>query len=123
MITAHYDHIGHQDSKVFNGADDNASGVAAMLTLARKIKEVGSNNSVIFVATDAEEKGLWGSKHFVNFPPIKLEDIQYNINLDMVARGEVKNRLYVSGTRKNNILKTLITNASLKLRCLLAARS
>ena len=96
VIGAHYDHLGMGDPKhstyvgppaVHHGADDNASGVAAMLDLARLIKasEYKSNNYV-FIAFSGEELGLYGSKWFVQHPTVALDKIDYMINLDMVGR-------------------------------------
>ncbi len=99
VITAHYDHIGRDGLRVYNGADDNASGVAAMLAMARQIKQKPLRHSVIFVATDAEELGLYGAKAFVATPPVALENIKYNINLDMIAQQGVKRRLFVAGSK------------------------
>ena len=96
VIGAHYDHLGMGDEKhstyvgpaaVHHGADDNASGVAAMLDLAQLLK--GSeykNNNYIFIAFSGEELGLYGSKWFVQHPSIDLSKINYMINLDMVGR-------------------------------------
>lgn len=96
VIGAHYDHLGMGDPKhstyvgppaVHHGADDNASGVAAMLDLACLIKasEYKSNNYV-FIAFSGEELGLYGSKWFVQHPTVALDKIDYMINLDMVGR-------------------------------------
>ncbi|WP_196139528.1 M28 family peptidase [Aliikangiella sp. G2MR2-5] len=108
VVTAHYDHLGTQGKHIFYGADDNASGVSAMLALARYWRQYPPLNNILFLATDAEEDGLYGSKHFVKNPPIALEEIMLNINLDMVARGGAKKRLYFAGTRKNKMIGELL---------------
>ncbi|WP_199610290.1 M20/M25/M40 family metallo-hydrolase [Flocculibacter collagenilyticus] len=108
VITAHYDHLGKQGNRIFNGADDNASGVAAMLALARYLTAHAPRHSIIFVATDAEEVGLYGAKAFVANPPVDQNKIVLNINLDMVAQGGKRKRLYIAGTRHNNALRTII---------------
>lgn len=99
IVTAHYDHLGKKGAKVFNGADDNASGVAALLALARYTAKKPLKHSVIFLATDAEEKGLFGAKGFVQTPPVALEDMRFNLNLDMLSQNKGRNRLYISGAR------------------------
>lgn len=97
VISAHYDHLGSRDGKVFYGADDNASGSAALLTLAEYFKKNAPEHRVIIAFFDAEEMGLRGSRHFVNSLDLEKENIVLNINMDMVARGD-KNELYACGT-------------------------
>jgi hypothetical protein len=96
VIGAHYDHLGMGDPKhslytgppaVHHGADDNASGVAAMLELATLLKDTAyKNNNYVFVAFSGEELGLYGSKWFVQHSTVPVEKINYMINLDMVGR-------------------------------------
>ncbi len=97
VIGAHYDHLGYgEDSnglyrgperQIFNGADDNASGVAAIIELARLLKASGlKGNNYLFIAFSGEELGLFGSKYFVDHPTIDLSKVNYMINLDMVGR-------------------------------------
>lgn len=112
VVTAHYDHLGMSGKKIFNGADDNASGVSAMLSLAEFLVKNPNQHSVIFVATDAEEPGLYGSKAFLADPPVAMEKIRLNVNMDMVARGGVYRRLYLAGTRKNPELKQLAKSSA-----------
>lgn len=100
VVTAHYDHLGQQGRDIYNGADDNASGVAGMLSLAQKLSESGSKYSVIFVATDAEEEGLLGAKAFLKASPVPISDIVLNINLDMISQGGRRNTLYIYGGRR-----------------------
>ncbi len=107
VITAHYDHLGQKGNIIYNGADDNASGVAAMLSLAEYLKNKETHHSVIFVATDAEELGLHGAKAFIKNPPIALERIKLNINLDMLAQSGKRKKLYIAGTRNNPQLKAI----------------
>lgn len=98
VMTAHYDHLGVIAGKIYNGADDNASGVAAMLALAELLKTQSCPQySYLFVATDAEEAGLYGAKAFVASPPIPLDSVVLNLNLDMLSRGERFNKLYLYG--------------------------
>ncbi|RMG23540.1 MAG: M20/M25/M40 family metallo-hydrolase [Bacteroidetes bacterium] len=95
VIGAHYDHLGwggagslyREGRAIHNGADDNASGTAALIELAALLKEQGpKNNNYLFIAFSGEEKGLYGSKFFVEHSPIPLEKINYMINMDMVGR-------------------------------------
>jgi len=97
VIGAHYDHLGHgEDSNtlyrgaghpVYLGADDNASGVAGMIELARLLgaSRLKSNN-YLFIAFSGEELGLFGSKYFVEHPTIDLKSVNYMVNLDMIGR-------------------------------------
>lgn len=97
VVSAHYDHVGTKDGEVYNGADDNASGVGALLELARYFKVHPTPYSLLFAAFDAEELGLRGAKHFVDEPTVALEHIHLNINLDMIGRNE-KEEIYICGT-------------------------
>jgi Zn-dependent M28 family amino/carboxypeptidase len=107
VITAHYDHVGIQKGEIYNGADDDASGTAALFALANYFKEKRPSHSIIFVAFDGEESGLRGSRKFVAEPPVKKESIVLNVNLDMVARND-KNELYAAGTYHYPMFKPLL---------------
>jgi Zn-dependent M28 family amino/carboxypeptidase len=107
IITAHYDHLGVRNGEVFNGADDNASGVAAMFAMAKYFVKNTPKNSIIFVAFDGEESGLQGAKKFVEKLPVKKESILVNINMDMISHNDV-NELYACGTRHYPNLKPLM---------------
>ena len=96
IITAHYDHLGRRDDEIYNGADDNASGVAGILAIAEALKDSSPNHTLLFVAFDAEERGLVGSRTFITNPPIPLDKIKMNINLDMIAHNN-KNEIYAVG--------------------------
>jgi len=95
VVGAHYDHLGYggegslapDETAIHNGADDNASGTAAVVEIARTLA-AGPRpaRSVIFIAFTGEERGLWGSAHFVEDPTVALDDIVAMINLDMVGR-------------------------------------
>ncbi|MGY6560998.1 MAG: M20/M25/M40 family metallo-hydrolase [Luteibaculaceae bacterium] len=92
VIGAHYDHIGFRTDKktgeriIFNGADDNASGTATVIELAKYFVANGNHKrSIIFVAFDAEESGLIGAKHMVSEPPVPIEQIKLMFSLDMVG--------------------------------------
>ncbi len=96
VIGAHYDHLGYGEDLnsrytgeplVHNGADDNASGTAALIELARLLKKKGSKSfNYLFVAFSAEELGLYGSKYFTENLSVPLNEINYMINLDMIGR-------------------------------------
>ncbi|MEX2512608.1 MAG: M28 family peptidase [Cyclobacteriaceae bacterium] len=98
LIMAHYDHLGKKGDIIYNGADDNASGTAALLALADYFSENRPFHSIIFAATDAEEKGLLGAKALVNDFPFPLEQISLVINMDMISRSD-DNKLYAVGSR------------------------
>lgn len=86
IVSAHYDHLGVRGGVVFNGADDNASGVAAVLEIARSLREVPPEHTVVLALFDAEEQGLRGASAFVDRPPVPLGSVLAVLNLDMVAR-------------------------------------
>lgn len=97
IIGAHYDHLGHgedgnafmsgNEKQIFNGADDNASGTAALLELAKLLKKSKSRmNNYLFIAFSGEELGLFGSKYFTSYPTVDLSLVNYMINMDMVGR-------------------------------------
>jgi hypothetical protein len=108
VVTAHYDHVGTNDGLIFNGADDNASGVATMLALAADLKRQAPEHSVIFVALDGEEHGLLGAKHYVEAPPVPLASIAMNLNFDMTARAETDGKLWVTGTYQNPSFRPIL---------------
>lgn len=86
IVTAHYDHVGKRSNKIYNGADDNASGVGALLELARYFSQKPTPYSLLFMAFDAEEIGLKGAAHYVDEPVFPLESVVLNINMDMIGR-------------------------------------
>jgi len=86
VVTAHLDHLGMRREEIFNGADDNASGSAALMVVAEAMALNPGKRSVLFVLFTAEEKGLLGSFAFTRNPPVPTEDMVLNINLDMVGR-------------------------------------
>ncbi len=95
IVGAHYDHLGKGQlghmfgpvGSVYHGADDNASGVAAVLELAAKLRAAGPlSRSVLFALFTGEEEGLIGSDHFVRDPPVPLDHVVAMLNLDMVGR-------------------------------------
>lgn len=109
VISAHYDHEGIKNGEIYNGADDDASGVSALFAFAEYFKNNPPKHSVILAAFDSEELGLNGSKYFVNNSIVPLYYIEANINMDMISRSD-KNELFAVGTRYNAALKHLILN-------------
>ncbi|WP_420384665.1 M20/M25/M40 family metallo-hydrolase [Roseivirga sp.] len=107
VITAHYDHLGVRNGEVYNGADDNASGVAALLALVEYFKSNKPRHTLVFAALDGEEMGLQGAKAFVNDMSIPQELLKLNINMDMISMND-KNELYVAGTSHYPNLKPII---------------
>lgn len=116
VISAHYDHVGVRNNEIYNGADDNASGVAALLKYAKHFSKNKPNNSMIFAIFDAEEMGLQGAKAFVANPPVDISRINLNVNMDMISHND-KGELYAAGTFKYPQLKPFLitTNPDLKL--------
>jgi Zn-dependent M28 family amino/carboxypeptidase len=92
---------------MYPGADDNASGVAALLAIARYVKAHPLTHPVLFAAFDGEELGLSGSKAFTERPTRPLRDIALNVNLDMVSRND-RNEIYAAGTYHYPWLKPLV---------------
>jgi hypothetical protein len=89
VFSAHYDHLGRMGREVyFPGANDNASGTAMLVFLANYFKKHPSKYNLVFMAFAGEEAGLLGSQHFVSHPLIKLNDIRFLINLDIMGSGE-----------------------------------
>ncbi|MEI7735617.1 MAG: M28 family peptidase [Ferruginibacter sp.] len=97
IVGAHYDHLGYGEDhnslytgttpQIHNGADDNASGTAALLEMSKLLKASKfKNNNYLFVSFSGEELGLFGSKYFTEHPTVDLSTANYMINLDMVGR-------------------------------------
>lgn len=100
LVSAHFDHIGSRNGSICPGADDNASGTAAVLQLAAYFKAHPPAHTLIFALFDGEEQGLWGSEAFAAHPPIPLSQIELVYNLDMIAMG-TRGRIFVGGTSLN----------------------
>jgi len=121
IIGAHYDHLGYGGHKsgsrrphlneIHNGADDNASGVAILIELAKSLKKIKNNRSILFVAFGAEEMGLIGSKYFVNSKLVENDKIQIMINMDMVGKLKDEKVLSVSGTKTGLNLESYLTDS------------
>lgn len=111
VVSAHYDHLGVHKGAAHLGADDNASGVAAMLAVAAHFKQNPPQNTIIFAAFDAEELGHHGATAFVNAVPFPIAKVALNLNFDMVSRND-KNEIYAAGTRYTPSLKALVDRAA-----------
>jgi len=97
VITGHLDHLGIRNGKIYNGADDDASGTAALISIAEYFKQKQPKHTLIFAAVDAEEIGSHGAEYFAaNFKDIK-EKVVLNVNMDMIAHNDSL-RLFASGT-------------------------
>ena len=95
IITSHLDHIGTHDGEINNGADDDGSGTVAMLEIAEAFKAAfddgkGPKRSILFLHVSAEEKGLLGSKYYVENPLYPLKNTVANLNIDMIGRTDPK---------------------------------
>lgn len=97
ILGAHYDHLGYGEDhnslysgttpQIHNGADDNASGTAALIELSKQLKNSKlTNNNYLFIAFSGEELGLYGSKYYTEHPTVDISNINYMINMDMVGR-------------------------------------
>lgn len=91
VISAHLDHLGVRYGEIYNGADDNGSGTVAILKIAEafqkaKESENGPKRSILFLHVTGEEKGLLGSKYYVNNPIFPLKNTITNLNIDMIGR-------------------------------------
>lgn len=120
VVGAHYDHLGHGglfsgslavlSGDIHNGADDNASGTAMMLEMARRLARRPDPlpRRVVFVAFSGEERGLLGSQHYVEHPPVPIKNTVAMVNFDMVGRLNDKHELTVYGTGTSPGFDTLV---------------
>jgi hypothetical protein len=122
VVGAHYDHVGkgwegatHGTlGQIHNGADDNASGTSVLLEIAEALSKAGLKRTVILVSFDGEEKGLWGSKAFVEVPPRPLERCRWMINVDMAGRNATKDIAVGRGDATNVPLNRALQGAETK---------
>jgi DNA-binding protein len=123
ILGAHYDHLGlgengssldaNPQGKIHNGADDNASGVAGLLELARYFQSNKKKEkyNFLFIAFSGEELGLYGSKYFTEHPTIDLTKVNYMINMDMIGRLDpVSKSVAVSGTGTSPVWEPALKN-------------
>jgi len=109
IITAHYDHVGEIDGEIYNGADDNASGVVGLLAAAEYFAANRPKHDVSFLVFDAEEDRLGGSIAFVAEPPAPLDTVALNLNFDMLSRGD-NGKLWASGTAHWPDMKSMVAD-------------
>ena len=120
VVGAHFDHLGRSTegaldpeagNVIRNGADDNASGTAAVMELARIFKATPTKRSLLFVNFSAEEEGLLGSAYFVDHAPVALDSVDMMVNFDMVGRLK-NNRLIVYGVATAPEFPALLDSAN-----------
>jgi len=126
-LGAHYDHLGYggegslyrgEDAAIHNGADDNASGTAALIQLARILKEKKAKYNYLFVAFSGEENGLWGSNYYSKNSTVSTDSINFMLNMDMVGRLKKDNSLAIYGVGTSPVWEQVIDKVnydSLKL--------
>jgi hypothetical protein len=111
VISAHLDHVGMRSGRadsIFNGADDNASGVAGLLEMAEAFsrREARPDRSLLFLVPSGEEKGLWGSGYYVEHPTVPLRDVVADLNMDLIGRNW-GDSVIVSGPEMSGLGETL----------------
>jgi Zn-dependent M28 family amino/carboxypeptidase len=97
VVTAHYDHLGIRDGRLYPGADDNASGVVTLLAAARYFREHPPRHPMLFAALEGEEQGQRGARALLDSPLLDRRAVAMNINLDMVSRSD-RREVYAAGT-------------------------
>ncbi|MFV2065737.1 MAG: M28 family peptidase [Pirellulales bacterium] len=121
LVSAHYDHVGYGSRRnsygpiglIHNGADDNASGCAAILELVEAFGQLDPSprRSIVFALWDGEEKGLLGSRHWVAHPTVPIGRVRIALNMDMIGR--LRNeRLEVGGTRTTRGTRRIFSSAN-----------
>ena len=119
VITAHYDHEGVRGGAIYHGADDNASGVAALLAAARHFSTNRPRHPMLFAALDAEEMGHRGAAALLGSSLIARGDIALNVNLDMLSRSD-RNEIYAAGTSYHPWIRPIVedvaTRAAVSIR-------
>ncbi|MBL9085950.1 MAG: M28 family peptidase [Planctomycetia bacterium] len=122
VVGAHHDHVGRgwfgsaggptAQGSVHPGADDNASGTAALLEIAEALAAAPPRRSVLFLSFSGEELGLLGSEHFVEHPTVPLARIVTMVNLDMVGRYDPQRKLEIGGVGTGAGLQALVETAN-----------
>ncbi|MES2153423.1 MAG: M20/M25/M40 family metallo-hydrolase [Pseudomonadota bacterium] len=113
VISAHYDHLGIVRGKLYPGADDNASGVGAMLAMAAWFQAHRPRHTIVFAAFDAEELGLRGARAFMAALPFPREKLFMNLNLDMVSHNG-RDEIFIAGTSHTPAFKPLVGQVALR---------
>ena len=124
LLGAHYDHLPPKrrgKDRIFNGADDNASGTAALIEIARALVPLKERlrASVVFIAFTGEEAGLKGSKFFVKHPTVPLKSMRGLFNMDMISRGE-SDLIFIDGAKRSPELIGALKNANAEIGLRLA---
>ncbi len=127
FLTAHYDHLGIKNGKIYYGADDDGSGTCAVINMARAFAKAkadgkGPRRTMVFMTVSGEEKGLWGSKYYTDHPVFPLDKTSVDLNIDMVGRIDTErktsdslNYVYVIGHNKlSSELPAIIEGANKK---------
>ena len=127
LVTAHYDHLGTRDGNIYYGADDDGSGVASLLSIARGFENArmagfGPRRTVVFMTVSGEEEGLLGSAYYTDHPVFPLDSTTADLNTDMIGRidparkyGDSLNYVYVIGDDKlSTDLHPLVTGINKK---------
>jgi hypothetical protein len=127
ILGAHFDHLGYgedgnsrhtaHEAAIHNGADDNASGTAALIELARKLKSSeAKGNNYLMIAFSGEELGLYGSKYFTEHPTVDLKTANYMINMDMVGRlNDTTKVVTIGGYGTSPIWSNVLSTTNFKL--------
>ena len=131
FLTAHYDHLGMHDGKIYNGADDDGSGTVAVLQMANAFAQAkkdgkGPKRTIVFMTVSGEEKGLWGSEFYTDNPVFPLDKTSVDLNTDMIGRidterktADTMNYVYVVGHDKISselpIINEGVNNTNTKL--------
>jgi len=135
IVSAHYDHEGVKNGKIYYGADDDGSGTVSVLEMAEafakaKAEGKGPRRSVMFITVSGEEKGLWGSEYFSEHPTVPMEKTTADLNIDMIGRTDTErksadtlNYVYVVGddklsTRPIFVYRPLLFKLVGRVRCL-----
>ena len=127
FLTAHYDHLGKKGNTIYYGADDDGSGTASVIEMARafesaKEKGFGPRRTLVFMTVSGEEEGLWGSEYYSDNPVFPLDSTTIDLNTDMIGRidpgrnyGNSMNYIYVIGNDKlSTDLNSITTSVNKK---------
>jgi hypothetical protein len=111
VVSAHYDHLGVENGVVYDGADDNASGAAALCSVASYVAGHRTGHSIIFAAFDGEEEGLRGAQAFVKAPPVLAGSMGIDLNMDMIGR-DPNDKLFVVGITRQPQLRPFVEHVA-----------
>jgi len=117
VVGAHLDHVGTRNGEVYNGADDNASGSVGVMEIAEAVAMDPPKRSTIFVLYTGEERGLLGSRYFVENPPVPADQMVVNVNIEMIGRYEHRplgtGQLFaIIGTRDGEVMRRTIAEVN-----------